>query len=156
MVAIGDAAPDFAVPGTDGTAAGRRDYTLSEYRGQPVVLVFYPGDNTPVCTRQLNEYSAEIEQFRDVGAQVLALSPQDVTSHEGFADAQGGFGFPLLADTDKAVGGDYGILGPLGFYRRSVFVVDGEGILRYSHRAIAGLTFRPTEELVKAVNDARR
>ena len=155
MVAIGAAAPDFSVPGTDGTDAGRRTYTLSEYRGQPVVLVFYPGDNTPVCTRQLNEYTAEIGAFHDVGAQVLALSPQDVTSHESFADKQGGFGFPLLADTDKAVGEAYGILGPLGFYRRSVFVIDAEGKVAYSHRAIAGLTFRPTDELVRAVAGAR-
>jgi thioredoxin-dependent peroxiredoxin len=155
MVAIGAEAPDFAVPGTDGTDEGRRTYRLSEYRGQPVVLVFYPGDNTPVCTRQLSEYTDEIDAFHGVGAQVLALSPQDVASHDAFSEKQGGFGFPLLADTDKAVGEAYGILGPLGFYRRSVFVVDDDGKVAYSHRAIAGLTFRPTEELVQAVEAAR-
>ncbi len=154
MVAIGAEAPDFTVPGTDGTVAGRRDYTLSEFRGQPVVLVFYPGDNTPVCTRQLNSYTAEIDEFHQVGAQVLALSPQDVASHESFAERQGGFGFPLLADTDKAVGEAYGIIGPIGFYRRSVFVIDVDGKVAYSHRAIAGLTFRPTSELVDAVEAA--
>jgi thioredoxin-dependent peroxiredoxin len=154
MVAIGADAPDFEVAGTDGTDEGRRTYRLSEYRGRPVVLVFYPGDNTPVCTRQLNEYTDEIDAFHGVGAQVLALSPNDVPSHDEFADTQGGFGFPLLADTDKAVGEAYGILGPLGFYRRSVFVVDAEGKVAYSHRAIAGLTFRPTEELVRAVEAA--
>jgi thioredoxin-dependent peroxiredoxin len=155
MVAIGADAPDFEVAGTDGTDEGRRTYRLSEYRGQPVVLVFYPGDNTPVCTRQLNEYTDEIDAFDGVGAQVLALSPNDVPSHDEFADEQGGFGFPLLADTDKAVGEAYGILGPLGFYRRSVFVIDAEGKVAYSHRAIAGLTFRPSEELVRAVEAAR-
>ncbi len=65
-----------------------------------------------------------------------------------------GFGFPLLADADKAVGEAYGILGPLGFYRRSAFVVDAAGIVRYAHRAVAGLTFRSTEELVEAVRAA--
>lgn len=155
MVAIGAEAPDFEVEGTDGTDEGRRTYRLSEFRGTPVVLVFYPGDNTPVCTRQLNEYTDEIDAFHGVGAQVLALSPNDVPSHDAFADNQGGFGFPLLADTDKAVGEAYGILGPLGFYRRSVFVIDAEGRVAYSHRAIAGLTFRPTEELVRAVEAAR-
>ncbi len=155
MVAIGAPAPDFTLPGTDGTDAGRRDYTLSEFRGKPVVLVFYPGDNTPVCTRQLNSYTAEIDEFHQVGAQVLALSPQDVASHEGFAERQGGFGFPLLADTDKAVGEAYGIIGPIGFYRRSVFVIDTDGKVAYSHRAIAGLTFRPTSELVDAVAAAQ-
>lgn len=154
MPTLGTEAPDFTLPGTDGTPQGHRDYTLSEYRGQPVVLAFYPGDNTPVCTRQLNSYSEEIESFSGVGAQVLALSPQDVASHDDFAQAQGGFGFPLLADVDKTVGAEYGILGPIGFYRRSVFVIDAEGILRYSHRAIAGLTFRPTDELVAAIEAA--
>ena len=154
MVAIGENAPDFTLPGTDGTTEGRRQYTLSEYRGRPVVLVFYPGDNTPVCTRQLNSYTAEIDEFHDVGAQVLALSPQGIESHEAFAEDQGGFAFPLLADTDKAVGAAYGIIGPIGFYRRSVFVVDAVGKVSYSHRAIAGLTFRPTTELVEAVEAA--
>lgn len=154
MVAIGSPAPDFALDGTDGTDEGRRTYRLSDYAGTPVVLVFYPGDNTPVCTRQLNEYTAEIGAFEGVGAQVLALSPQDVPSHDAFADEQGGFGFPLLADTEKSVGDAYGILGPLGFYRRSVFVVDAAGKVSYSHRAIAGLSFRPTDELVKAVEAA--
>ena len=69
-------------------------------------------------------------------------------SHDDFSCKQGGFAFPLLADTDKAVGEAYGILGPLGFYRRSVFVVDAEGVVRYAHRAVAGLTFRSTDELV--------
>ncbi|MDP1821038.1 MAG: peroxiredoxin [Acidimicrobiales bacterium] len=151
---IGRTAPDFTLDGSDGSDAGRRPYALSDYRGQVVVLVFYPGDNTPVCTRQLNAYSEDIEAFREVGAQVLALSPQSVASHDEFSRNQGGFGFPLLADVDKAVGEAYGILGPLGFYRRSVFVIDAEGIVRWSHRAVAGLTFRPTTELVEAVKSA--
>jgi peroxiredoxin Q/BCP len=148
---VGEAAPNFTLPGTDNTDAGRRDYSLADYRGQVVVLVFYPGDNTPVCTRQLNAYTEDIDSFTEAGAQVLAVSPQSVTSHEEFSCKQGGFAFPLLADTDKAVGEAYGILGPLGFYRRSAFVIDGEGIVRYAHRAVAGLTFRSTDELVKAV-----
>jgi peroxiredoxin Q/BCP len=151
---VGEPAPDFKVAGTDGTPDGRHDYALGDFRGQPVVLVFYPGDNTPVCTKQLNAYTNEIDAFGEVGAQVLALSPQDIASHEGFADKQGGFAFPLLADTDKAVGESYGILGPLGFYRRSVFVIDRDGIVRYAHRAVAGLTFKPTAELVEAVRAA--
>jgi thioredoxin-dependent peroxiredoxin len=150
----GDEAPDFKLPGTDGTDEGHRDYALSDYRGDVVVLVFYPGDNTPVCTKQLTTYTAEIDQFQAVEAQILAISPQDVDSHDGFIDAQGGFAFPLLADTDKTVGRLYGVLGPVGFYRRSVFVIDADGIVRYRHRAIAGLSFRPTAEIVEAVRRA--
>jgi peroxiredoxin Q/BCP len=150
-VSVGDEAPDFTLPGTDGTPDGHQDVTLSDYRGRPVVLVFYPGDNTPVCTRQLTTYTAEIDAFRDVDAQVLAISPQSVDSHDGFSEKQGGFAFPLLADVDKEVGRTYGILGPVGFYRRSIFVIDADGVVRHAHRAVAGLWFRPTDELVAAV-----
>lgn len=148
-VSVGEKAPDFTLPGTGG-----RSYSLSEYLGQPVVLVFYPGDETPVCTKQLNSYNDELSMFESVGAQVLAISAQDVTSHEQFS-AKHGFGFPLLADTEKAVAALYGTVGPLGFPRRSVFVVDAAGVVRYAHRAIAGLTFRPVSELVAAVEAAK-
>jgi len=145
---IGDPAPDFTLPGTGG-----RTYTLSDYRGTPVVVVFYPGDDTPVCTKQLTSYTNDITQFEDVGAQVLAISPQGVDSHEEFAGKHG-FKFPLLADVEKKVAALFGTLGPLGFPRRSVFVIDREGIVRYVHRAIAGLTFRSSTELVEAVRAA--
>lgn len=147
-VGVGDRAPDFSLASTGGKVC-----TLDGFRGAPVVLVFYPGDNTPVCTTQLRSYSEDIDDFTDLGAAVLAVSPQDVESHEAFADKHG-FTFPLLADTDKSVGAAYGVLGPLGFYRRSIFVVDGDGIIRYAHRAIAGLTFRKSDELVQAVRGA--
>jgi peroxiredoxin len=148
-VAVGDEAPDFTLPGTNA-----QDYRLSDYRGRTVVLVFYPGDDTPVCTKQLTSYSDDISSFSQLGAQVLAISAQDVASHERFSAKHGGFGFPLLADTDKAVAGRYGTLGPLGFPRRSVFVIDADGVVRYAHKAIAGLTFRSTDELVRAVEAA--
>jgi peroxiredoxin Q/BCP len=148
-LSVGDVAPEFTLQGTGG-----KSYSLSSYRGQPVVLVFYPGDDTPVCTKQLNSYNNELSAFESVGAQVLALSAQDLESHEQFASKHG-FQFPLLADTDKTVAGLYGTVGPLGFPRRSVFVIDGQGVVRYAHRAIAGLTFRPVEELVAAVEAAR-
>jgi len=141
----GDPAPDFTLAGTGG-----QEYTLSSYRGQPVVVVFYPGDNTAVCTTQLKSYTADFDEFEGVDAQILAISPQDVKSHEGFSQKHG-FRFPLLADTDKAVGDAYGVLGPVGFYRRSVFVVDRDGVVRYAHRAVAGLTYRKTDEIVSAV-----
>ncbi len=138
----GDAAPAFTLAGTGG-----RDYALEEFRGQPVVLVFYPGDDTPVCTKQLNTYNDDLGQFSEMNAQVIGISAQDVSSHESFAGKHG-FDFPLLADTDKHVAGLYGTLGPIGFPRRSVFILDADGVVRYAHRAIAGLTFRPVKELI--------
>jgi len=147
-VGVGDSAPDFTLPGTGG-----RSYHLADYRGQPVVLAFYPGDHTPVCTKQLNTYTDDIGEFDDLGAHVLAISPQSIESHERFTD-KNGFRFPLLADVDKKVAGAYGTLGPLGFPRRSVFVLDADGIIRYVHKSVTGLTFRPTAELVEAVKAA--
>jgi peroxiredoxin Q/BCP len=118
-----------------------------------VVIVFYPGDDTPVCTKQLNSYNDELSQFTDLDAVVLAISAQDVSSHERFSGKHG-FEFPLLADVDKSVATAYGVLGPLGFVRRSVFVVDREGVVRYAHRALAGLTFRSVDELTEALRTA--
>jgi len=147
---VGDRAPDFTLSGTGGTS-----YSLADYAGQPVVVVFYPGDDTPVCTKQLNTYNDGLDQFTDLGAQVLAISAQDVASHERFSANHGGFDFPLLSDPDKAVAGAYGTLGPIGFPRRSVFIVDAGGTIRYAHRAIAGLTYRPIGELVTALRQLR-
>ena len=146
---VGDVAPDFTLPGIAGGEV--RSWTLSELRGQPVVVVFYPGDGTPVCTAQLVTYTDEITAFAEVGAQVLAMSPQSIESHRAFASDNGGFAFPLLADEDKTVGLRYGIVGPLGFYRRSVFVITPDGHVGWIHRAIAGLAFQPTDEIVAAV-----
>ncbi len=152
-VTAGDPAPRFTLPGI--LNGVRQDYSLADFAGRPVVLIFYPGDNTPVCTRQLNAYTTDIDQFLELDAQLLGLSPDDVDSHEGFSNHQGGFAFPLLADVDKEVAQSYGVLGPVGFYRRCVFVVDGTGRLAYVHRGYAGATFRKTPELVEAVAAAR-
>ena len=148
-LSVGDAAPDFDLPGTGG-----RNHRLSEHRGHNVVIVFYPGDETPVCTRQLNAYNDELGQFDALDATVLAISAQDVSSHEQFSGKHG-FAFPLLADVDKSVAAAYGVLGPLGFVRRSIVIVDKEGIVRYVHRALAGLTYRSVDELTEALGRLR-
>jgi peroxiredoxin Q/BCP len=144
---VGDRAPQFTLPGTAPTGDGVVEYSLSDFSGQPVVIAFYPGDDTSVCTKQLNDYNDGMDSFNELDAQILGISPQDLDSHEKFASKYG-FRFPLLADIDRAVAKAYGTLGPIGFPRRSVFIVDGTGVIRYAHRAIAGLTFRPTTELV--------
>jgi thioredoxin-dependent peroxiredoxin len=144
-IGVGDRAPHFELPGT-----GDRTYSLTDFAGRPLVLVFYPGDDTPVCTKQLNTYNDGLDQFAELDAQVVGISAQDVRSHEKFADKHG-FSFPLLADTDKKVAAAYGTLGPIGFPRRSVFIIDVDGVIRYAHRALAGLTYRPVSELLGAL-----
>jgi peroxiredoxin Q/BCP len=144
-VGVGDPAPLFCLAGT-----GDGRYCLEEQRGSPVLLVFYPADFTPVCTQQLRSYSEDLSAFTRLGAVVWCLSPQDVDSHERFA-ADNSLDMPLLADVDKGVGGAYGILGPLGFYRRSVFVVDRSGIIRYARRSLTSMTYIPPDRLVAAI-----
>jgi peroxiredoxin Q/BCP len=142
----GDLAPEFALEGTpDGNT-----YRLADYAGSPVVVVFYPADNSPVCTQQLRSYSEGLGRFAELGATVLCLSPQDVASHAEFA-AEHDLRVPLLADVDKEVGRRYNILGPLGFYRRSVFVVDGDGSIRFARRSLSSLIYVPTDQLLDAV-----
>jgi thioredoxin-dependent peroxiredoxin len=146
----GREAPDFTLPGVliTGEDAEQADYTLSSQRGHPIVLAFYPGDNTSVCTRQLCSYTSGLESFAGFGAAVWAISPQGLASHEQFARKYS-LAFPLLADEGLKVSREYGItLGGAGL-RRSVFVIDADGILRWKHVTLVGLTF-PTTETISA------
>ncbi len=146
---IGRTAPDFTLPSVhlvDGEIV-RGERTLSKEQGHPVVLAFYPGDETAVCTKQLCSYSSGLEAFTDLGATVWGISTQDLDSHESFARKHG-LRMPLLADTERAAVAAYGI-GLGGLVRRSVFVIDAEGVLRWKHVAALGLTFRDVETLTE-------
>jgi thioredoxin-dependent peroxiredoxin len=149
---IGAAAPDFTLPGIvlSGGEAERRDFTLSAARGKPIVLAFYPGDDTLVCTKQMCAYSNELEKFTGIGAEVWGISPQDLDSHEKFA-LRHGLQQPLLADPDKTVIRDYGVaLKGLGL-KRSVFLIDAEGVLRWKHVATFGLVFQSVDTLTAQI-----
>jgi peroxiredoxin Q/BCP len=147
---IGEVPPDFTLPGielADGEAI-HSQYTLSQQRGKPIVLAFYPGDDTTVCTRQLCSYTSGLESFTGFGASVWAISPQGLASHEKFARKYN-LAFPLLADEGLPVARQYGItLGGAGL-RRSVFVIDSGGVLRWKHVTLVGLTF-PTAATIAA------
>jgi thioredoxin-dependent peroxiredoxin len=139
---IGTPAPDFTLPAVEvvGGEARRGERTLSAQRGRPVVLAFYPGDDTPVCTRQLCAYTTELTEFTDLDAVVWGISAQDLASHEAFARKHS-LGFPLLSDIDRAVTSAYGV-SLLGVgTRRSVFVIDAAGVLRWKFVALVGLTY---------------
>lgn len=149
---VGEKAPDFTLPGVCFTESGvqRDSYSLSAGLGHPVVLAFYPGDETSVCTRQMCSYSSGLEQFTGLNATVWGISPQGLESHESFARKHG-LRMPLLADTERDVVRMFGIGLGGGSLRRSVFVIDGAGIVRYKHVALVGLTYRSTDTLVKAL-----
>jgi peroxiredoxin Q/BCP len=146
---VGDPAPDFTLPGVQGTA--RRDYTLSEYRGRKVVLAFYPGDFTPGCTRQMCQYRDQFSEFEGVDAVLLGISPQSVDSHERWITEQR-FPFPLLADVDKAVVDAYGVrgFGPIAV-KRSTFVIDSAGVVRHKRVATIGVSWDKPGALAKVV-----
>ena len=143
-VDVGDPAPDFELPGTGG-----RTYKLSDYRGRKVILAFYPGDFTAVCTKQFCSYRDEGERLDKLGADVLGISPQSVDSHERFTEEKR-LNVPLLADEDKEVARAYGVLaGPM--VRRAIFVVDEEGIVRHRKVTLVGLSFETVDDLEGAL-----
>ncbi len=141
---VGEQAPDFELPGTDGP------FRLSEHRGERVVLLFYPGDNTPVCTKQFCSYRDRPDDFAALNATVVGISQQDLQSHEAFA-AKHSLNVPLLADVDKEVAGKYDAAGALGV-KRAVIVIDEDGVVRHRHDHRLGLDFQSVDEL-KAVLD---
>lgn len=141
---VGDRAPDFELPGTDD-----KTYRLADYRGRKVILAFYPGDFTAVCTKQFCSYRDQGDKLDGLGADVLGISPQSVASHERFVEEKR-LNVPLLADEDKSVARAYGVLaGPM--VRRAIFIIDEEGIVRHRKVTLAGLTFESVDDLQSAV-----
>ena len=151
-LSVGDQAPDFELDGVDGRTGDPLRVRLSDLRGETVVLVFYPADNTPVCTKQLISYTEGIAGFDQLGATVLAISPQDPESHRRFAANHDGFAFPLLSDLDKAVARSYDIVGLLDLYRRSTFVIGPDGIVSFAHRYLGpGLAYKTVHQITAAI-----
>jgi peroxiredoxin Q/BCP len=141
---VGEAAPDFELPGTDGP------FRLSEHRGRRVVLLFYPGDNTPVCTRQFCSYRDRAEDVDGLGADIVGISNQDLDSHELFKQTNG-LNIPLLADVDGKVAKAFGAYAPIIGTRRAVVIVDEEGVVRHRHDHTIGLSFQDVDELREAL-----
>ena len=148
-IGAGARAPAFDLPGT-----GDRTYRLSDYHGSGVILAFYPGDFTPVCTKQFCSYRDDGDRIEALGVQMLGISPQSVESHQRFSE-QHGLRLPLLSDQDKRVARAYGVVGPGGLVRRSVFLVDGDGIARYRHVALFGLRYQDVSDLERAAELVR-
>ena len=149
--APGDLAPDFSLPGVE-PGGGQRNYTLSAERGHPVVLAFYPGDETPVCTRQLCSYQHDLDLLRGLNATLWGISSQTIDSHERF-QAHRGLTFPLLADVRNDAFDAYG-LGSL-LNRRAVFVIDADGRIAWRHVSMTGLTFQKADRIAEVLRSLR-
>ena len=142
-------APDFALPDANG-----KTWRLSDRRGKIVVLLFYPGDETPICTRQMCSVRDRWEDYAATGAEVVGISTDSVESHRQFAEHHD-LPLRLLSDADRRVADLYGAnsLVP-GKVARSVFVIDANGVIRYRDVRPLGL-FRPKDDdVLKAIREA--
>ena len=140
----GEFAPDFTLKDGEGD-----DWTLSNYIGRTIVLLFYPGDNTPVCTAQLCSVRDHWSEYQATGAEVVGISTDTVESHEGFAEKHQ-LPLRLLSDPDGKVSAAYDMKSWLpGRSARGVVVIDKEGRIAY-HKIQAVSLFRPKDDEVLA------
>lgn len=137
MVDVGDQAPDFTLPADDGSQV-----SLKDYRGNKVVLYFYPKDNTSGCTTQACDLRDAHPAIDARGAVVLGVSPDPLTSHEKFRDKYD-LNFPLLSDEDHAVSEAYGVWKEKSMYgkkywgvERSTFILDEDGVIQEAWRRV--------------------
>jgi peroxiredoxin len=125
-VEVGEKAPDFTLPAD----SWENTVSLESVRREgPVVLFFYPGDWSSVCTDQMSQLQAEMRRFEEKGVKVLAISADSPWSHRAFAEERG-IRFPLLSDFNKDVISDYGVRHEAGFAERAYFVIDRDGVVR--------------------------
>lgn len=145
----GSKAPEIRLTADDGT-----EFVLSDRLGQRVLLVFYPGDETTVCTRQLCDYRDGIESFAGLGVSVVGISPDGPDSHRRFRENHD-LPFVLLSDESLETAEKYGTRGMMGM-KRAVFLVDEEGIVRYAHVESLALFRRTAEELLDVITGLDR
>jgi peroxiredoxin Q/BCP len=142
---VGEPAPDFELEGTSGS------FRLSDHRGERIILLFYPGDNTPVCTRQFCSYRDNAEAFGQLDATVVGISSQSVNSHESFT-AEHGLNVPLLADEGGRVAKTYGAHAPVVGTKRAAIIVDEDGVVRHRQDHMLGLDFQSVDDLREALD----
>jgi peroxiredoxin len=144
MLSISDQAPDFTLQDEQGES-----FTLSDHLGEKILLVFYPGDNTPVCTRQLCDYRDGAAEFEGLGVRVVGISKDGGDSHLKFK-ASHDLPFTLLSDPQLEVAGRYDSKGVMGM-KRSVFLVDETGFIKYLHIESLAVFRRRRKELIAAI-----
>src|SRR4030095_2220881 len=144
-------APDFTLPDGNG-----QEWRLSANRGKVVVLLFYRGDETPVCTRQMCSLRNRWADYAATGAEIVGLSTDSVESHKSFAQHHN-LPIRLLSDAQRKVADAYGARSLIpGKVARSVFVIDANGVIRYRDVRPLGL-FRPKDdEVLSAIQEAQQ
>src|SRR5262249_5474339 len=149
--AEGSKALDFTLADSHGVS-----WRLADQQGKVVVLLFYPGDETPICTRQMCSVRDRWEDYSATGAEVIGISTNTVDSHKSFA-ANHQLPLRLLADVDRKVADLYGAQSLIpGKVARSVFVIDANGVIRHRDVRPLGL-FRPKDDdVIKAIREAQK
>lgn len=127
MVVEGSKAADFLLEGSDG-----KKHMLEEFKGKYLILYFYPKDDTPGCTKEACSFNENIKKIRELGAEIVGVSKDDLKSHEKFKSKYG-LGFLLLSDPESKVIKEYGAFGDRGIFGkgtlRKTFVIDGKGVV---------------------------
>jgi thioredoxin-dependent peroxiredoxin len=139
-LAVGQPAPAFALPASPDGAM----HQLADYAGKNLIIVFYPKDSTPGCTKQLCALRDDKAMFDGLNTAILGSNPGSLASHTSFATKQG-YPFPILVDADKTMATDYQALKPEGGIQRTVYVIDGQGIIRFAQQGM------PTDETLADV-----
>jgi peroxiredoxin Q/BCP len=143
-------APDFALQDGEGN-----EWRLSNQRGKVVVLLFYPGDETPICTRQMCSVRDRWDDYRATGAEVVGVSTDSVESHQKFSEHHD-LPLRLLSDADGKVSVLYGARSLIpGKVARSVFVIDAHGRLRYKDVRPLGLLKPKDDVIISAIREAQ-
>lgn len=140
LLPVGYPAPGFNLPSTAG-----KSLQLTEYRGKKLIIIFYPMDQTPGCTIQLCALRDLYPEIRSMGAEGIASNPASLESHQKFAARQN-YQFPLLEDKNKTMAHDYGVIGHFGMINRTVYIVDGKGVIRFAQRGMPS-----TSDLLQAL-----
>lgn len=141
-------APSFSLPADDGKV-----YSLEEYHGKSAVLIFfYPGDFTPVCTAEVCAFRDDYHLFEERGITVFGISGDPVEKHQKFAQACN-VPFRLLSDSDLSVARRYGARGLLGM-RRAYFLIDEEGILQWQHAEVLPIFKLSSESIIESIDES--
>jgi thioredoxin-dependent peroxiredoxin len=135
LLPVGSQAPDF----NDVLATGNKKINLQDYRGQFLIMVFYPKDQTPGCTKQLCALRDDVKVFEGLNTHIVGVNPDGLESHERFVQAQS-YPFPILVDAGSKIAMDYGASKPEGGIQRTVYIVGPQGQIIFAEQGM------PTDE----------
>ncbi|MEI8031827.1 MAG: peroxiredoxin [Chlorobiaceae bacterium] len=146
MIAEKTKAPPFSLPDSEG-----KSVSLAQFAGRKVLLIFYPGDDTPVCTAQLCDYGNNVAEFTKRGIAVIGISSDSPQSHKSFRE-RNTLPFTLLSDTEKKTARAYDALGFLGMSQRAYVLIDENGTVLLAYSDFLPITYQPMKDLLSRID----